>query len=94
MTLAGHSPGASVVCLYVGVRPERVQRVVDLEDFGMPTSKTSRTPRRYTRWPDGLKDKPRLSTYATVGDAVVCLQETNPRLPADEATFLTQHWSS
>ena len=33
--LVGHSMGANVVCIYAGVRPERVRRVVDLEGFGM-----------------------------------------------------------
>ncbi|WP_239507845.1 alpha/beta fold hydrolase, partial [Serratia marcescens] len=64
MTLVGHSLGANVVCLYAGIRPERVRRVVDLEGFGMTASKASQAPRRYARWLDELKDKPRLNTYA------------------------------
>lgn len=94
VTLVGHSLGANVVCLYAGIRPERVWRVVDLEGFGMSASKASQAPRRYARWLDELKDKPRLNTYATVEDVAARLQKTNPRLPADKAAFLAQHWSS
>ncbi|CAJ0743448.1 2-(acetamidomethylene)succinate hydrolase [Ralstonia edaphis] len=94
VTLVGHSLGANVVCLYAGIRPERVRRVVDLEGFGMSASKASQAPRRYARWLDELKDKPRLNTYATVEDVAARLQKTNPRLPADKAAFLAQHWSS
>ncbi len=93
VTLVGHSLGANVVCLYAGIRPERVRRVVDLEGFGMTASKASQAPRRYARWLDELKDKPRLNTYATVEDVAARLQKTNPRLPADKAAFLAQHWS-
>jgi len=93
VTLVGHSLGANVVCLYAGIRPERVRRVVDLEGFGMTASKASQAPRRYARWLDELKDKPRLNTYASVEDVAARLQKTNPRLPADKAAFLAQHWS-
>jgi pimeloyl-ACP methyl ester carboxylesterase len=93
LNLVGHSMGANVVCLYAGIRPERVRRVVDLEGFGMAASKPSQAPRRYARWLDELKDKPSLSTYATVADVAARLQKTNPRLPADKAAFLAQHWS-
>ena len=94
VTLVGHSLGANVVCLYAGIRPERVRRVVDLEGFGMSASKASQAPRRYARWLDELKDKPRMNTYASVEDVAARLQKTNPRLPADKAAFLAQHWSS
>ena len=93
VTLVGHSLGANVVCLYAGIRPERVRRVVDLEGFGMSASKASQAPRRYARWLDELKDKPRMNTYASVEDVAARLQKTNPRLPADKAAFLAQHWS-
>jgi pimeloyl-ACP methyl ester carboxylesterase len=93
LMLVGHSMGANVVCLYAGIRPERVHRVVDLEGFGMSASRASQAPRRYARWLDELKDKPRLNTYATLEDVAARLQKTNPRLPVDKATFLAQHWS-
>ena len=75
VTLVGHSLGANVVCLYAGIRPERVRRVVDLEGFGMSASKASQAPRRYARWLDELKDKPRLNTYATVEDVAARLAQ-------------------
>src|ERR1700692_832914 len=46
VNLVGHSMGANVVCLYAGVRPERVRRVVDLEGFGMAKAKAKRYNRR------------------------------------------------
>ena len=49
VNLVGHSMGANVVCLYAGVRPERVRRVVDLEGFGMPAAKADRSPTRLDR---------------------------------------------
>jgi pimeloyl-ACP methyl ester carboxylesterase len=46
VNLVGHSMGANVVCLYAGVRPERVRRVIDLEGFGLPQSKPTQAPKR------------------------------------------------
>lgn len=59
----------------------------------MPASKPSQAARRYARWLDELKDKPRLNTYATLDDVAARLRKTNPRLPADKAAFLAWHWS-
>ncbi|HWT35107.1 MAG TPA: alpha/beta fold hydrolase, partial [Paraburkholderia sp.] len=46
VNLVGHSMGANIVCLYAGVRPDRVRRVVDLEGFGLAPSKAAQLPRR------------------------------------------------
>jgi pimeloyl-ACP methyl ester carboxylesterase len=42
VNLVGHSMGANVVCMYAGVRPERVRRVVDLEGFGLAPARANR----------------------------------------------------
>ena len=44
VNLVGHSLGANIVCLYAGVRPERVRRVVDLEGFGLAPSHSAQAP--------------------------------------------------
>jgi pimeloyl-ACP methyl ester carboxylesterase len=93
VNLVGHSMGANVVCLYAGVRPERVRRVVDLEGFGMAKAKAERSPARIAQWLDDLRAPPSLSTYATLDDVAQRLIRTNPRLPMAKARFLAQHWA-
>ena len=93
VNLVGHSMGANVVCLYAGVRPERVRRVVDLEGFGLPPSKPSQLPRRLASWLDDMREPPALRHYATLDDVAARLIKTNARLAPERARFLAQHWS-
>jgi pimeloyl-ACP methyl ester carboxylesterase len=91
--LVGHSMGANVACLYAGIRPERVRRVVDLEGFGMTQTRPEQAPKRFARWLDELRERPQLRAYDDVAGVAARLQKTNPRLPDDRAAFLAEHWS-
>lgn len=91
--LVGHSMGANVVCLYAGVRPQRVRRVVDLEGFGLAPARASESPRRLAAWLDDMREGARLKSYETAEDVAARLIKTNPRLAPDRARFLAQHWA-
>jgi pimeloyl-ACP methyl ester carboxylesterase len=93
VNLVGHSMGANVVCLYAGVRPERVRRVVDLEGFGLAPAKAAQAPHRLAAWLDDLRAPPTLKTYATLDDVAVRLTKNNPRLAPERARFLARHWA-
>ncbi len=93
INLVGHSLGANIVCLYAGVRPERVRRVVDLEGFGLSATRPEQSPGRMRRWLDELREPPQLRGYATLDDVAARLVKTNPRLIATRARFLAEHWS-
>ncbi|WP_179402399.1 alpha/beta fold hydrolase [Burkholderia guangdongensis] len=93
VNLVGHSMGANVVCLYAGVRPERVRRVVDLEGFGMPATRPEQSPRRLHGWLDELREPPTLRSYASLADVAARLTKTNPRLAPHRAAFLAEHWA-
>lgn len=93
VNLVGHSMGANVVCLYAGVRPERVRRVVDLEGFGMRATKPEDTPARLGQWLNELRAPPTLNSYATLDAVAERLIRTNPRLPRAKARFLAEHWA-
>ena len=90
--LVGHSLGGNVACLYAGVRPERVARLVNLEGFGMASTRAEDAPRRYARWLDELTDKPRLRPYANFAELARRLQQGNARLTPERAEFLARHW--
>ncbi|RKP46647.1 alpha/beta fold hydrolase [Pararobbsia silviterrae] len=93
VNLVGHSMGANIVCLYAGVRPERVRRVVDLEGFGLRQSAPGRAAVRYAQWLDDIKTPPSLRDYADLDAVAARLTKTNPRLRPDRAAFLAAHWS-
>ncbi len=95
--LVGHSMGGNVAMLYAGVRPERIARLVNLEGFGMATTRPSQAPGRYARWLDELKALRRgemdLATYDDAAGVARRLMKTNPRLPEDKAQWLARQWA-
>nr|WP_315229662.1 alpha/beta hydrolase [uncultured Limnohabitans sp.] len=97
VNLVGHSMGGHIATMYSGIRPERIARLVNLEGFGMPASRASQAPGRYAKWMDELKAVQRgemdLKPYASLEGVAQRLMKTNPRLGADKAHWLAQHWS-
>jgi pimeloyl-ACP methyl ester carboxylesterase len=43
---------------------------------------------------DELRERPQMRGYASLEEVAARLQKTNPRLPADRAAFLAQHWAA
>ena len=97
MDLLGHSMGGTVVCMYAGVRPERIRRLVNLEGFGLAATKPSQAPGRYAKWLNEAKaarnGELTLRSYDSLQAVAQRLIKTNPRLPLDKAQWLAQHWA-
>jgi pimeloyl-ACP methyl ester carboxylesterase len=95
--LLGHSMGGHVVMMYAGIRPARIRRLINLEGFGMPLTRPAQAPTRYARWMDELKalEKGELNLRPYESQAAVAqrLVKNNPRLSADKALWLAQHWA-
>ncbi len=91
--LLGHSMGGNVVMTYAGVRPQRIRRLVNLEGFGLPETIPEMAPARLADWLDELKTPQSLKSYDAVDGVAQRLMKTNPRVPADKAAWLAQHWS-
>jgi pimeloyl-ACP methyl ester carboxylesterase len=91
--LVGHSLGGNVACIYAGVRPARVRRVVSLEGFGIQRTQAVEAPERYGRWLDEQRDPPRLSAYPSLERVAWRLKKNNPRLTDERAAYLARHWS-
>jgi len=90
--LVGHSLGGNVACMYAGVQPERVAKLVNLEGFGMTATRPEDAPKRYARWLKELHDRPGLRPYADFAELAKRLKDANPRLTAERADFLARHW--
>ncbi len=97
VNLVGHSMGGNVAMLYAGVRPERIRRLVNLEGFGMPATTPDQAAGRYVKWINELKKLQRgemdLKDYDSASGVARRLMKTNPRLGADKANWLAQHWA-
>jgi pimeloyl-ACP methyl ester carboxylesterase len=90
--LVAHSLGGNVACLYAGIRPERVGRLVNLEGTGLPRHGADEAPGRYAKWLGQLREpSPVFRAYPDRAQFAARLQKENPRLSADKAAFLAQH---
>ena len=98
VNLMGHSMGGHVATVFAGVRPERIHRLINLEGFGLPTTRPVQAPSRLAKWMDELKAFNRgemdLKPYANLEAVAQRLMKTNPRLGADKAHWLAQHWAN
>lgn len=92
--LVGHSMGGNVVCLYAGIRPERVAKVATLEGIGLSPTHPDAAPARYGKWLEQLRQTPASGTYATRGELAARLRRDNPRLRPEQAEFLARHLAS
>lgn len=92
VNLVGHSMGANVTCMYSGIRPDRVRRVVNLDNYGLRTTQPQDAPARYQRWLGELETTPSFRRYASFAELAERMRKENPLLTADRATFLAPHW--
>lgn len=94
VNLLGHSMGGNAAAVYAGVRPQRIRKLINLEGFGMPSTRPEQAPGRYAKWLDELRESPSMSTYATQAEVAARLKKTNPRLTDERADFLAAHWAA
>jgi pimeloyl-ACP methyl ester carboxylesterase len=87
--LVGHSLGGNVAALYAGVRPARIRRLVNLEGFGMQSTKPAQAPQRYGLWLDELHQGSGFRPYPDFGALADRQRTTAPRA---RRGVLARHW--
>ena len=93
VNLAGHSMGGNVAGIYAGIRPQRINKLVLLEGFGLKGAEPGQAPARFAKWLEQLREPPSFKTYASVEEFARRLQRNNPRLTFDRARYIAQHSS-
>ena len=95
--LIGHSMGGHLAMLYAGARPQRIRRLINLEGFGMPTTRPAQAPKRMADWLDDIANlragKMAMSSYSNAEGVAMRLQKNNQRLSLDKANWLARHWA-
>ena len=91
--VVGHSMGANIATLYAGVRPDRLQWLINLEGIGLPRVSADLAPARFAQWLDELQQPPASNRYASVEQLATVLLKRNPRLGADRAQFVALAWT-
>jgi pimeloyl-ACP methyl ester carboxylesterase len=91
--IIGHSMGGVIGSMYAGIRPARVARLASLEGLGLARHGPEYAPGRYVDWLDDLRTPPTFKPYRSLDEVAARLRKTNPRLTAERAAFLAQHWA-
>lgn len=89
--LVGHSLGGNAACIYAGIRPERIAKLVNLEGLGLRRYQPDEAPERYANWLDQLRDTPSFRSYPDRKAFAARLQKENPRLSDEKAAYLASH---
>ncbi len=91
--IIGHSMGANVAMVYAGVRPARVQSLVNLEGFGLARTQASQAPSRIATWLDEVTQRAPNAEYASLEALAERVAKRNPRLTPERAAFVAGCWS-
>jgi pimeloyl-ACP methyl ester carboxylesterase len=92
--IIAHSMGANVASMYGGIRPDRIEWLVNLEGIGLPPTTPEQAPGRYAQWLDDLKSAPRERRYTTLESLVDFVLTRNPAMTRDRARFLAHAWTT
>ena len=90
--LVAHSMGGSIASVYAGAMPQRIRKLVSVEGFGGPPAMAEDAPRRYAKWLRQIARGEEQRPYADFADFAERMRAENPRLTAERAAFLVQHW--
>lgn len=91
LRLVGHSMGGILACLYAGIRPERVERTITLEGFGIAPTTPEMAPERYRQWLGALKEPPRMHVYPDRAAFARRLLHMDKFLLPERADYLARH---
>lgn len=91
LRLAGHSMGGIIATLYAGIEPERVDRLVSLEGFGIAPTTPEMAPERYRQWLTQTRQPPRMHVYPDRSAFARRLCKSDPYLTPERAEFLARH---
>jgi pimeloyl-ACP methyl ester carboxylesterase len=91
--IIGHSMGANCASLLAGSFPERVDKLIMLEGFGVPTWTPEATPgrlRAHVQRRQPSTSKPNRS-FATLDEVARRILQSHPRYTDEHALFLAKH---
>lgn len=88
-----HSLGGAIAQMLAGLRPQRLQWLVNMEGFGLPKQDPESVPDRMVEWLDALKVTALQKSYPSLRAVVDSLSAKNPCMPLPHARFLARTWT-
>ena len=90
--LVGHSMGAQAASLFAGARPDRVRKLVLMDDLSVPDMEPALFPDKLTGWLDALEKPRHDKTYDDFEHLAKRVVVYNSKLPADRALAVAKAW--
>jgi len=91
--IVGHSMGANIGGLYAGIFPDRVQRFINIEGFGLADSDPQAAPDNYRRWIESGPAMADYRSYQSFDELAQRVQKRSRRMPAAKAMFVARQWA-
>ncbi|MCD0493770.1 alpha/beta hydrolase [Chromobacterium violaceum] len=88
VNLLGHSMGAMIAGIYAGVCPQRIEKLVLAEGFGLNPTRPAEAPGRYGRWLRETSQSIGFEPMASLEQAANKLVARNPMLTPERARWL------
>jgi pimeloyl-ACP methyl ester carboxylesterase len=94
VSLVGHSMGGNVASLYAGVMPERVNKIVNVEGFGLTDSDPNNAPHRFRDWLVANEAQAEFTSYPDFENLAQRIQKRSPALDDARADFIAREWAA
>ncbi|MBT7275955.1 MAG: alpha/beta hydrolase [Woeseiaceae bacterium] len=91
--IMGHSMGANIASLYAGIKPERVNQLINIEGFGLSDSDPNNAPDTYRRWLQKQESAPTFNGYSSYDELIPKITKRNPSMKLDRAAFVAREWA-
>ena len=91
--LVGHSMGANIASIYAGTKPQRVKQIAMLDFLGLNRTSPTDAAKQLDKWLDNQSGGHKLRTYEDATALARRLRQSNSRLSAERADFLSQNVS-
>ena len=90
--LVGHSMGAQAASLFAGARPDRVRKLVLMDDLSVPDMDPKLYPEQLTKWLDALNKPRHDKTYDDFEHLAKRVVVYNTKLPPERALAVAKAW--
>lgn len=94
INIVGHSMGGFITTLYAGLRPQKINKIITLEGFGLAPSSPEVIPTNFHKWLSiknfGNEVYPKFHQHNSKADFMQWLIHKNSRLTTERAEFLTE----
>jgi pimeloyl-ACP methyl ester carboxylesterase len=86
--------GGNVASLYAGAMPERVNKIVNVEGFGLADSDPNNAPHRFREWLVANEAQVEFKSYPDFDNLAQKIQKRNPALGDARAHFIAREWAA